>query len=1083
MKKTSTIKKISLSTVLITMLAGCGAGGGASSSTSSTTANSSSRSLSYDACVDLNQNASCEEAEKALNPADYTNIAVVSKDANAKYLLAPAGASKVSAWSTLVYNEMKYNPLVENNEAKAQEYLKQKLSLSSSRALDESVLSDQLSKNLEDSIKKAVDLYTNYNKNSVIAAVCDKFLEQKAEVTVSVSDINKQHRVINEIQTTKLHEASWENKVYNDLVGQIRDDVEQSVVNAQGGERIVSINGNGNYLVSASQYHNALTIVDYNDGSSKEIMYNKFAAFRPDYTTGVGGTLDVTTTSIATGGSSSAGGAASSGGSARSLPVLNKAVSYAVSDSSDEYYNVNKDPENKKGLWEHLLEDAKITKDGKTVYALIRSKNESTTYSNEETLGFYKINVGKYGVYPYNANSTVRINSKDILKFEVSNDGEAIVVYGQVVNDKDEKKNLLRLYNKNLSFQKAVELDNVQNFKISSDNKYLIAQIKSDYLNKPKLIKYSLPNLEKVNEIEVNFDANKLYTYALGTMAVLTSGSKFEIVNLETMKKEFEKSIDISATHSSLSTNGNYLALASKEKIEVYALNTPSILKVSSIDVDISNIKDVKKYPDEENSINNLSFIGDSLLSYTQKQNQNKVVTYEIKDTNKIMSMDNKLEMALASLTKDNVNNGYDFNKVSKKLNLISSYEDIDFIWTTSNLQSNIDFNTGNITRDKNSDISGKLKVTAQGTFRNVKYTKEKTFDITVLKDVNKVSDSIEKLSITDTKNTAGLTRKIIANSDASTVISYTELDDSFRGYNLFNIQSDKLVFTDGNENSTNRLYRDQLLNMTFKTDEKVLVVTVNRHYPSFSSIYLQDVQSDNTLQENFNQTNLNKAHIGNKGTPLSAGFSSNKEKIVVIRKHHDFENADFYADIYRVSGSKIETDKTIRLQPGFDYINTNAPAVNTDASAFYQISKNTIHKQDENTHKSIRLDGVNAVYFFDGRVYASTSTGLIVSYNENLEEASKQEFNLGVEASINSLSFANGSNGKVVYAFANGDNAGAYLLKVNASNEMSEFKFIAKANKGGAVSSNSENIFIYENPKYQYSASTKSNISYSKAQ
>ena len=37
---------------------------------------------------------------------------------------------------------------------------------------------------------------------------------------------------------------------------------------------------------------------------------------------------------------------------------------------------------------------------------------------------------------------------------------------------------------------------------------------------------------------------------------------------------------------------------------------------------------------------------------------------------------------------------------------------------------------------------------------------------------------------------------------------------------------------------------------MTFKSDNKLIIVTVNKSYPSFSSIYLQDVNYNNTLEE-----------------------------------------------------------------------------------------------------------------------------------------------------------------------------------------------------------------------------------------
>lgn len=1101
MSKISKIKKISLSTVLVSILAGCGGGGGGGSASTSTqsgsNSNLSANSVTYDSCVDLNMNLTCEEGEKNLNPSSYPEVAVTSKENNGKYLIGPAGTSTVSASSTLIYNEMKYNPLVENNEQKAKEYISTKLNgntLSANAVSNDDLLTEQQSKDLEDSIKDAITANPLLNRNTVIAAVCEKFLSKKAKVSVSSSDITKQTRVLTTINPTKFHEIDWNNETTADLVGEIKDQVDADLVKKQGGERIVSLHGNGNYQVSASQYHNALTVINFND-ASKQHQYEKFAAFRVNYNTGQGGTATPSTGSSSGGdiggGSGSTGSSGSSGGSARMLSANSVQMSVqsvnlsAQAQSSSSDYTVNTDPNNSKGLWEHLLEDAKITKDGKYVFALIRSKDESVKYPDESTYGFFRTEVGPYGVYPYNASSTLRIHSKDISKFELSNSDNRVIVYGQVTNDKDEKQNILRVYDQDFGLIKAVEIDNLSDFTITSTDALIVGHIKGDYINKPKLVTFNSTTLENKKEVELPFEGSEVFTYAHGTMAVVASkdANKIALVNLETMKVEQEKTLDINAELFSMSTNGKYLAVASEDKINIYNLSTPELTFQASISVDIANILTGEEHKDEKNSINNLSFVGDALLSYTQKQTRNKVSTYNIVDTKVPMTVDNKLNTALATLDKYSVNNGYEFSEVKNKLTLIPSYNDVNFTWTVSALQSNINLSNGEVTRDVNNNITGKLIATASTTFRDETSTKQKVFDVTILKDSPKITDNVVKFNQLHTVNTSGLMRKVIANSNASTIISYSELDDYFKGYNLFRTQNDQLVFTDGNSNSTNRLLRDNLLNMTFKTDEKIIVVTVNKHYPSFSSIYLQDVQSDNTLQEGYNTLPKSQAHIGNAGTPLSAGFSGDKNKVIVIRKHHDFDYSDHYADVYKISGDKITLEEKIRMKPGVDYVNTNAPAVNNDGSIFYQIDKNNIYKQQGETITSVRLDNVSAVYYYNSRVYATTSKGLIVSYNENLEDSSKQEFNIGNEGEINNLEFRVNGAQNYIYAFASNTNSGVYIIKVSDSSEMSEFKFSAKANtKGGTVSGDGEHIFTFENVPTAYQSSTSSNLSYSKS-
>lgn len=1110
MNKVSTIKKISLSTVLISALAGCGGGGGATSSSTSSqpsVVTSRSQGLTYDSCVDLNLNLQCEESEKNLNPADYPNIAVTSKENDGKYLLGPWGTSKVSASSTLVYNEMKYNPLVNNNQSQAISYISTKLNNSSSRSISassssmDSLLTEEQSKDLEDSIKSAIAANPKVNKNTVVAAVCEKFLESKTKVSVNSSDIQKQTRVLSKVTVSQYNKIDWNTETIADLVGAINDSTDANLVKTQGGERIVSLHGNGGYQVAASQYHNALTVINYNQ--SKQHQYEKFAAFRVNYNTGKGGTLvaPLRSSGGSVGGDSSGGGSVgggvSSGGSgvaqASSASYSSRSLNFASISKSitnqASNYTVNTDPNNTKNLWEHLLEDAKITKDGNYVYALVRSKDESVKYPDESTYGFFRTKVGAHGVYPYNSNTTLRISSKDIKKFELSNSDNRVIVYGQVTNDKGEKQNILRVLNQDLTLIKAIEIDNVNDFTITANDRHIVASIKGSYLTKPKLVKYDSATLGNKKEVELPFDIDEVFTYAHGTMALVANKAtnKIALVNLESMTLEQEKALNLNANLFSMSTDGKYFAAASKDKVNIYNLSTPELTFQTTIEAVKENptakplsspfyTEGVKEK--SENAITNLSFVSENLLTLSLKNMQNMAITYKIDDSNAPMTVSNKLDTALATLDKDSINKGYDLNKVKSDLTLASSYKDVTFSWRVTGLQSNINTTTGKVTRG-NSNVSGNLIVTASTTFRNETTTKEKTFDVTVLKDSPKVTESIQKFNQLHTVKTPGLMSKVISNSDGSTIISYSKLDDTYRGYNLFKLENNQLKFTDGNENSTKRLLRDELLNMTFESDDRIIVATVNNNNPSTSTLYVQDVLSDNTLEEGYNSKVLNKAYTGNQGTPRSAGFSGDKSKVVIIRKHHDFNYADYYADIYKISGTKVTKEKSVRMKPALEYINTHAPAVNNDASVFYQIAKNAIYKHvDANTISSVRLDNVDAVYYFDNRVYATTKEGIIVSYDENLSEASKQEFNLGNEGKIANLEFTN----SMIYAFAENKNSGVYVVRIDSSKAMSGYKFSAKTNtRGGTVSKDGEHVFTFENVPTSYQFTINSNISYSK--
>ena len=1094
MKRMSNIKKISLSTVLISILAGCGGGDGSNSSPKThkdkqitdtqKQTNGYSRALSYDSCVDLNLNVKCENSERGLNPFLYPEIAVTNQENNGKYLLGPAGTDKVSAWTTLVYNEMKYNPLVENNQELAENYLREKFS-NNSRSISSSALSVEENDFLENSIQTAIEQNPLVNKNSIIAAVCEKFISSKSFVSINLDDVKKQTRVLHEISFKKEYETDWQDQTTADLVGEIRDRVEAQLVSIHGSERISSISGSSNYLLASSQYHNALTIIDLNENSDKNIKYKRFAAFRTNYNLHQGG---IKTAISANGSTDISTGAAqampspiaiSGGSGSRSISRSISPNINSLNESTQVSYMANEDPKNTKGLWEHLIEDSQITKDGKTVYTLIKPKGNPAGYSDSQSFGFFKVLVGMYGVYEYNNPTTKRIPSADIKNFQLSHSNEEIVVYGTFTNDLKEEKNVLRTYNKDLVFQKAIEINLLKNFVITHDDKNIIANTNGDYLSSPKLIKNDLKTLVKKSELELPFSPDDIFTYAQGTMAIVTNiaANKILLVNLESMKVEQEKILDIDVNLFAMSNKGSYLAVASKNTINLYNLLTPEITFQASLDVDTTSEKE-----DSSNDINKLSFVGDSMIAYTQEEKQNALTVYKIIKSKKVMSVDNKLKMALDTLNKYSINNSYDLSQVSQKLNLIPSYKDVNFTWSTSNLSTNINVTNGEITRDTNVNVSGRLTVKASTKFRNDISFAEKTFNLTILKDTSKFSSSANILSSSEESKLNGFTSQVISNSDSSTVITFTRSDSFYKGYNLFQLNNNKLSATQGNENSPSALLRDDLLNMTFKSDNQLIIVTVNKSYPGFSTIYLQDVNYDNTLEEGFNSKQLGGAYIGNNGTPLSAAFSADKTKVLITRQHFDFKHSDFYTDVYAISGYKVKKGQSIKLQSNVSYNTKVSPAVNADGSIFYQIDKNNIYKFENNKVSSLRVDNVTGVYYFNNRVYATNSNGLIISFNEDLDINSKEELFIPSIKNISKLEYKTVNSQDLLYAFADGEKAGIYVIEVDPSNIMKSDSYsLIKNTKGGTVSGDGSHIFAYDNKTYVNSQAPSSSLYYIK--
>lgn len=1085
MKKITTIKRISLSTVLISLLAGCGGGGGGGSSSSSPQGGVSTTN----SCVDVNQNGQCESSESSAQSSSYPNTPLASK--SGQYFTAPAGSSTLSAWSTLVNNEMLYNPVVAGNKAEAELYLKAKFNKDSSVA-GEDVLTTQQKSDYEASLKQAIEANPLVHRSSITAAVSEKFLSAKSKVTVNVADIAQQTMVLSELKLTKISDSDWARSVNADLVGEIRGLTDERIVKAQGGERIVQLRGKGDFLVASSQYHNALTVIDLNEGSSYDTKYNKFAAFRIDFTTGSarGGTYTPSSSTGSGSGDISGGGTGGStggisGGSGGSAPAFKGSayasaqVSQAASASgtgmpTGATFGDGKafDHENRDGKWEHLLTDAQITPDGKHVYALIRSKNEAIKYSDETTFGFYRVEVGAHGVGAYNATSTTRLDSRDISSFKLSNNDERVFAYGKTSED----KYILRAYSADLTqVLKAVEVNKLTDFALTQDDKTVVGIIAGSYTEKPQVVKFDSTTLTKETKTaELGFEPEEIFTFASGTLAIATSAkfNQMATINLESMQVLETKTLDFAATHFSVSPHARYLAVGSKDKINIYNLLTPKMALQNFIELDATH---------EE--LNYMNFVGEKTLSYAQKKRPNAVVSYRLTDTLKPLTSSDQLKNALSTLTKASVNHGFEWSKVSKNLNLIASYKGVNFAWSVNDaLKNNLNASTGAVTRT-NADVNGVLSVVATSTFRGESQTKSKDFNLTVLQAVPSFTDGAQSFNQLNALDLPGIAKYAFSNEDGSITLSYTELDDYFKGYHVYKVENNKLVFTDGNVNQTRRLYRDSLLGGVFKDDNTMIIATVNRHYPSFSSLYVQDVLANGTLEESYNTKANGSVGIGHAGTPLAVGFSGDKTKVFVMRKHYDFDHGDFYADVYQNSGTKFTKEKSIRLKKGVAYLNTSAPAVNNDGSAFYQRAENMIYKHvDSDTEPTtVRLDGVEALYYFNNRVYATTTNGEVVSFNANLEESSKKEFNTGVEASIANLVLRNVGGNNYLYAFAKGSSkGGVYIMQVDDQGNMSQHKYSLKANTaGGTVSGDGAHIFTYENVPYKSYQSTKSSISY----
>lgn len=757
------------------------------------------------------------------------------------------------------------------------------------------------------------------------------------------------------ITATTSSYLAWDKATIYDTIGRIEDYADLDVVKVYGmtnfgnslstSERVVSLDGKNNIVVAGSQYHNALNVINYNQGTYN---YNKFASFRPNYSAQKGGLLSTSSSgsSSSSGGSSSGGTDTSSGASGRSLT---RALSSDESCSSAYIDKYNSD-----SLWEHTLTDAKITSDGGYVYALVMPRFSVEEYSSNSTFGLFRTKVGYCGVNPYNASSTNRVDSRGISKIELSDNDKMLAAYGET-----DSQNILRVYNSTLtSVISAKNLDNLASFDFAFNDASIVGVISQTYTEQPKLVKYSTSNLSVQGEKTLPFSADTV----LGTKdrVIVLSKSKALVASFDedlNMLKEIK--VDFVPTKTAISPNGTYLALGNDSSVHVYDINDSSITKLTTSSV---------------NGLRALSFINNSLLAYTPKISANSVVTLKLeKSTSKEESENNTTQV-------------------------VETLEELG---------------------------------------------------------------SFSSLSSVTSTNIYGTTK--LVTSSGNRVLSYTQIASDDKGYNVFDVSLNTFKFTEGSKSSVDKFYRDEVMGMKLLSEDSFVVVSVNKNTPAFSTIYVQDVRSDGTLEDSHNITVVTDViTIGNYGTPQSAKIAKSSNYVFVTKKA--LVEKYYLVDIYKPNGkgySKVQTD--IPLEHLTTYINSVAP---TDSgNDFYSVGSDKLIQNS--TNKSVEVKNANGVFYGANLVLVTTSDGKLYTYDKDLESKKAYKFDLG-----NVKDMQTSGNSIVVFS-----ENGVYVLDVQNGT--------LKANKSMSVSNlasgyvDGNRIFAISNSPYSSVSPNTSEIIY----
>lgn len=202
---------LSIAVIIASSLSACGGG---SSDSGSETGITQSELVSGLLWIDNNNNGKRDEGEVTLENFSGTTIPEQMKSSGYARLLettdgslyvARPGADKINAYSTVIANEILFNPTISADETQAATYLNEQLSL----ATDGAITNEQIEQ-IRGSIKTGLISHPNAHPLKVIAAVVSKFIEAKEfTVTVDTDEVDAQHIAKRNI-TLQGKELTWE---------------------------------------------------------------------------------------------------------------------------------------------------------------------------------------------------------------------------------------------------------------------------------------------------------------------------------------------------------------------------------------------------------------------------------------------------------------------------------------------------------------------------------------------------------------------------------------------------------------------------------------------------------------------------------------------------------------------------------------------------------------------------------------------------------------------------------------------------------------------------------------------------------
>ena len=908
---------ISIAMIIASSLTACGDG---SDGAAGTAGDKDADGTSYASgllCIDENNNGECDTDEPSQQDFDETTLSNEMKSSKYSSLLeltdgslyiAAPGTDTISAYSTIIANEILFNPTVAADSAQAKTYIDEQLSLAT-----DGITTTTQTEQIRGSIKMGLAMHPHANPLKVVAALVSKFVETKLfNVTVTADEITSQK--IAKRDTSLVGEKfTWE-----------ASDGDETP------DYIMPLAGR-NLTAMTMHYHNRLMVID-TSGDTPVIKSNELFA----NVDGERYAIDATT-----------------------------------------------------GASEHRLRGAVSSADGQYVYINIRPADGNDSIGTSDNYGLFRVEIKDDGTFGAHDDATTK-------RFVNAYVGDFSIVGDKVhVEDLDEEVTYILNLDLTDTGEVVTQVDaltatlatltNIEEQFTSADGMYLYVATEGD--------NGADNQLHKINTSTGVIDGVATLADIFGTLKFFDDGKQglaynsdyATIIDLENMGLTTALVLPSTIHVGEVTADLQYAVFSSVN-------NAVWVFDLTAIDVGIIASFDVGE------RIRVLG-VDESSNIFAFGRGFGHVNTLNIGD---ILTPEQLIAGDAAALIAKDINNGKSLDAVIFDLTLAEEVpagygSTISWSSNVSNINTAVPTNSeelalGAVTRPENGigDQAGTLTADLNFSFRNVSLDANKEFEVSIRQQPLLLP---EAQTVPTASNSA---QYPASNVDGDIMLAPVEFEnsngDEVYGFVGINVVGGAPVIVSGTADTPK----------TYLETESLVGVGIFGTYgigvseavavgddAGQARIFTVAMDASGVLADT-----VTTSIVITSGEPQQVGFNlAQSIAAVIVEKEDD----SFVTEIYSLGNAgEISLLNTINMTPA-SYANYGPPQINDDASRVYQRDgDNVIMTAVDGATATVPVDEIARVWFYNDNVFVTTYDGKIVSFNETLDESSKQVFDTG---------------------------------------------------------------------------------------